>query len=451
MSERVRTGIKTLDDFLEGGFLKKQVILLAGNPGTGKTTFGTQFLYEGLKNGEPGIFVGIVEPKEDYMSYMKSLGFDLEKFERKGMFTFIEALTVKQPYLTDVFIDVLLKAIRETNAKRVVIDSITAISLALNDQKEVRSFIHNTLVRALKMMGVTGIVIADLPYNVDVIGYGVEEFVLDGVIVLKKEMHRGVPRRRLYIEKMRGSKIHSIRFDFIIDSGGIVLIPPFGLSPSGKIGERKVPFGIAELDALLDGGLRSGTSTMLLGPSGSGKTIISLKFALTGALFKESVLYISFEESVEQLQGYLKKMCAQEDVFGTIKVFSQTPLSLSPYELIFDIKKLIENNNPERVVLDGATALRNIYSSDDFSEFIRYLCFWCKSKNITLLVTKIGEPFKEDGSLSTAFDNIIGLWLYKEGDKLIRKIGTLKARGTLVKSDLKSLDFRESGQIIISD
>lgn len=145
--ERVSTGIKELDNFLEGGFLRGQVILLAGNPGTGKTTFGTQFLYEGLKNGEPGIYIGIVEPKEDYIRYMKNIGFDLEKFEKEGKFAFIEALTIKQPYLTDVFIEVLLKAIKEINAKRVVIDSITAISLALNDQKEVRSFIHNTLLR----------------------------------------------------------------------------------------------------------------------------------------------------------------------------------------------------------------------------------------------------------------------------------------------------------------
>lgn len=301
------------------------------------------------------------------------------------------------------------------------------------------------------MMGVTGLVIADLPYNVDVIGYGVEEFVLDGVIVLKKELYRGIPRRRLYIEKIRGSKIHSLRFDFVIDRGGIGIIPPLGYPPAGKIGEKVVPFGIAELDSLLQGGIRGGTSTILLGPSGSGKTIISLKFGLTGALFKERVLYISFEESIEQLQGYLKKMGAPQDTFGNIKIFSQTPLILSPYELIFEIKNLIEINKPERVVLDGATALRNIYSSKDFSELIRYLSFWCKSKNITLIVTAIGEPLKEGTMLSTAFDNVIELWLYKEGNKIIRKISVLKSRGVLVRSVLKTFDFGEGGQLLFSD
>ncbi|MEM3040290.1 MAG: ATPase domain-containing protein, partial [Candidatus Methanomethylicaceae archaeon] len=340
---------------------------------------------------------------------------------------------------------------REINAKRVVIDSITAISLALNNQKEVRSFVHNTLIRGLKMMGVTGLVIADLPYNVDVIGYGVEEFIFDGVIVLKKELHRGVPRRRLYIEKLRGSKIHSLRFDFIIDKGGILLIPTFGYPPAGKIGDKVMPFGIAELDSLLQGGLRSGTSTILLGPSGSGKTIISLKFALTGAHLKERVLYISFEESIEQLQGHLKRMGAPEEAFSNIKIFSQTPLLLSPNELMFEIKRLIQINKPERFVMDGATALRNIYSDEDFLIFIKHLSFGCKSNNITLIVTAIGDPLKEGTMLSTAFDNVIGLWLYRKGNKLMRKIGALKSRGIPISPVLKTFDFGEGGQIFFSD
>ncbi len=82
----VSTGIVQLDKELGGGFLKGQIILLVGNPGSGKTTFRVQFLTEGLHKGEPGIFVGLVEPREDFMKYMWHLGFYLLEYEAKGQF-----------------------------------------------------------------------------------------------------------------------------------------------------------------------------------------------------------------------------------------------------------------------------------------------------------------------------------------------------------------------------
>jgi len=120
--ERVQTGIMEFDQLIDGGFLPNQNILLAGAPGTGKSTFAAQFVYNGAKNGEHGVYVSTQETKEKFYANMKKFGMDFEELEKKGTARFVEQkLTSNETF----DIDEVVKAVMQINAKRIVYDSIT--------------------------------------------------------------------------------------------------------------------------------------------------------------------------------------------------------------------------------------------------------------------------------------------------------------------------------------
>lgn len=448
MLETIKSGIKGLDDII-GGFLKGQIILLAGHPGSGKTTLATQFLYEGLLNGETTLYVGLVEPKEDYMNYMKLIGFDLASYESEGKFIFLETLTVRDVNGINLLLKNLLHIIKDYNVSRLVIDSISAIEQAIKED-EARAFLHNTLLRGLKVSKVTSILIADLPFNTLTIGYGLEEFVFDSVIVLELNLYKGLPRRRLIVKKLRGRPLPFSHFDIILGKGGIELIPPYSLPIKGSIGEKALSFTIKELNDMLSGGIRAGTSTIIIGPSGSGKTLLALDFVVSCVKNGQRCIFISLEESVQQIIGYLERMGISSKEIQKIDLISHSILIRTPYESLQSFREKIEELKPSVIVLDGSIALKRVYGGKDFDNFMRSLSYYCKSKNITFVATLIGNAFEEETGLSTAFDNIIALFLERIAiDEIVRKIAILKARGTKISSKVYNMNIEKGGRIVV--
>ncbi|MEM2949453.1 MAG: ATPase domain-containing protein [Nitrososphaeria archaeon] len=448
MVEYVKSGIKEFDKII-GGFIKGQTILLAGNPGSGKTTFATQFLYEGLLNGETTLYVGLVEPKADFMTYMGMIGFDLEKYEKEGKFLFLEMLTIKDIESISILVKNIIQIIKDYKITRLVIDSITALEQAIKED-DARAFFHNTLLRGLKIYKVTSILIADLPFNTITIGYGVEEFIFDSVLILELTLYKGLPRRRLIVKKLRGQPLPFSHFDIVIGDGGIELIPPYIYPISGVIGEKCLPFGIKELNDMLSGGIRAGTSTIFIGPSGSGKTLLALDFVRSCANLGESCIFVSLEESIPQIISHLKRMGATSKELQAINLYSHSILIKTPCENFQSLREMIEQIKPSVIVIDGLTALKRVYSTNEFNNFVRGLSYLCKSKNITFVVTLIGSAFKEEVGLSTAFDNIIALFLEKIAiDEIVRKIAVVKARGIRISSKIYNMNIEDGGRIVV--
>ncbi len=448
-SSVVPTGIKALDEILDGGFLKSQIIILAGNPGAGKTTFGVQFLYEGTKRGEPGIFVGLVEPREDFMNYMENLGFKLKEAEKEGKFIFIEALTLRDRASLEVLTTNILRSIKETGAKRLVIDSISVLEPLFTNDADARAFLHNVLLRSLKRMGVTSIIISDLPYGVEVIGRGLEEFVFDGVITLEQELKLGLPRRMLVIRKLRGKAIPTSHYDFVIGQGGIELILPLIPMLRGVIEDRFLSTGVKELDEMLGGGLRAGSSTLIVGPSGAGKTMLAVSFIAEGVKNGEKCAYITHEESEDQIRHYLSKFDIEDD--GNLIILSKNVVAQTPYELYNAKRKVLDGFKPQRFVIDGLTALKRVLDERDFISLSKMVVFECKKNGITLVTTMIGDPFKVEAGISTLSDNVIALTLERVDDVLVRKVGIIKARGSKATERIRKLSFDEEGRIIVGE
>lgn len=222
-SKKSPLGIAELDESLRGGFPARSVILLSGNAGSGKTILSTQFLYNGaVKCGEKGVYVSFAENRDDFYRNMLSLGMDMRSLERKGLFKFIDMVTMQGEDALKIITEKIVKTTSEMNAKRLVIDSLSALLQTMN-AAEARTFLHTVLGKVTKSPGVTTLVLGEIPYGEGKTGLGVEEFVADGVILLTHMDKTSSANRRLTIAKMRGTPLDHLSFEYLIDKkyGGI--------------------------------------------------------------------------------------------------------------------------------------------------------------------------------------------------------------------------------------
>lgn len=220
MLERVKTGIEGLDEIMNGGIPKGQLVLLSGTCGTGKTTLCTQYVYNGLtKFKENGIYLSFEEMPQNIKNNVSQFGFDFEPFEKAGKFSFIKY----DPYHVEEVFDILEAAVRDMKAQRVVIDSVSALGIHVRDKAELRRMIFN-LSTTLRKLGCTAMLVSEIvPGSSGISRYGVEEFVTDSVIVFYYERNEFSFNRAVQIWKMSGSdhskKLHPYK---ITDRGIIV-------------------------------------------------------------------------------------------------------------------------------------------------------------------------------------------------------------------------------------
>ncbi|HIE23358.1 MAG TPA: hypothetical protein EYP68_03925 [Candidatus Korarchaeota archaeon] len=438
--ESVPTGIPGFDQITNGGFIRNSIILLAGNPGTGKSTFAAKFVFEGAnKYNEPGVYVSFSESKKEFYSYMAQLGMDFERLESKGLFYFVEAFTATEKASIEVVLEEMLEEVQKIRAKRLVVDSITALT-NLFTPMEVRALFHNTLYRICKDMGITAIIIADLPVGEMSVGYGVEEFITDALIKLELvETPIGPPKRMMEIIKMRGKPIGFGKYEFVIYERGIDIYVPMGWRYRWKLSKERISTGIRELDELLNGGIRKGSFGLIIGPSGVGKSIIALNFLISGAQSGEASLLLTFQDSFEQIWEFIEEMGYQiNELKQYLRIISLQPGVFTSGALIELIKHVFEKYRPERVVIDGINSIRRIYEEEEFIEFARSAKFIAKNNGATLFLVGAANVCPKDllehigamGGLIEIADLGILLYFDRMKDRWLRKLVVIKAKGS---------------------
>jgi len=231
--ERVKTGIPGMDDILHGGIPKRNVVLLAGGPGTGKSIFGQQYLFHGLQNGEPGVFVALEEHPVQVRINMSQFGWDVRKYEERGLFAMVDAFTggigeaakreryvVRDPTDVGLLVDVLKEAIRDVGAVRGVIDSVSTLYLT---KPAIARNVVMQLKRVLSGLGVTSILVSQVSVTERGFGGPGVEHAADGIIRLDLDEIGGELKRSLIVWKMRGTSHSMRRHPFIITDKGIVV------------------------------------------------------------------------------------------------------------------------------------------------------------------------------------------------------------------------------------
>ncbi len=233
--EKVKTGIPGFDEILNGGIPARNVVLLAGGPGTGKSILSQQFLYNGLVNGEPGVFVALEEHPVQVRINAQRFGWDFRKFEEEGLLAIVDAFTAgigeaakRERYvvrdLNDIpsFIDVIRQAIRDVDAKRVVIDSVTTLYLA---KPAIARNVVMQLKKVLSGTGTTSFLVSQVSVAERGFGGPGVEHAADGIIRLDLDEVEGELKRSMIIWKMRGTKHSMRRHPFDITDKGIIVYP----------------------------------------------------------------------------------------------------------------------------------------------------------------------------------------------------------------------------------
>jgi len=269
--ERIKTGIEGLDEVIEGGFPKGSLILLAGEPGTGKTVFSMKFLTKGCELNEPGVYISFAESHETLIENLsKHLGIDLAKLEAEKKLKILDFTTMKEEIGISAILKAILEEIRSFNAKRLVIDSFSAMAQAFKESIDVRIIVHTVLSKIVREMGCTTIIVEEVPIGEPKIGLGVEEFVADCVLRLKvSELDKRL-FRELEILKLRGTKLNERKLVFTLKNG-FKAFQAFKPKPIEKPGRfqpiqdmpDKYSTGSEDLDLMLEGGLPKGSSILL--------------------------------------------------------------------------------------------------------------------------------------------------------------------------------------------
>lgn len=233
--ERVATGIEGLDQMLHGGLPQGKSYLISGEPGTGKTTFSAQYILQGIRSGENGVFISIDEKPTHVVEDAESLGWDLRTPVEEGRLTLLDV----SPYFnwvrygktntidTNEVIQDLSKQIRRINAKRLVFDSVVPLVLHRERVHDVQEFIRNLVFSIDDNLGCTTLMTTHVwPGQLGLAGVGIEEYLVSGIIGLRLERVGNKFERRMFVRKMRATQIDLAEHTFeIVKDRGIVVHP----------------------------------------------------------------------------------------------------------------------------------------------------------------------------------------------------------------------------------
>ena len=359
----VPTGIGGLNDILAGGLTAHRVYLVQGDPGSGKTTLALQYLLEGARRGEKGVYVTLSETKAELVASARSHGWDLDPIEIVELMASEDELDAERQHTMFEPAEVELSA--TTNAILSTVDRVKPVLLVIDSLSEMRLLAQSALryrrqILALKQFFIgrecTVLLLDDkTSYDEDC----QLQSIAHGVISLEQSSPEyGGNRRRLCIPKLRGQKYRGGNHDYKIETGGLVVFPRLVAAEHVRKNPRGLLHGGSkELDTLLGGGVDFGTSVLLVGPAGSGKSVIATTYVHAGALSGVRAAMFIFDERVEVLIHRAKGLNIDLEPHlksGLVTIQQIDPAELSPGEFVHRVRQAVSGGDghpPAQVIV----------------------------------------------------------------------------------------------------
>jgi circadian clock protein KaiC len=414
------SGIDGFDEITGGGLPRARPSLICGSAGSGKTLFGMQFLVKGaLEYGETGVFLAFEETAADLARNFHSLGYDIDKLVRKKLLA-IESIHIDRREIEEIgeydleglFVRLGL-ALDSVAARRVVIDTLENLFGGLSNQALLRSELGR-LFRWLKDRDVTAVVTAERGGGT-LSRHGLEEYVSDCVILLDHRVESQISTRRLRVVKYRGSFHGTNEYPFLIDQGGISVVPITSAALNHPAESERISSGIPRLDAMLDGrGFYRGSTVLVSGTAGTGKTSFAATFADAACRRGEKCLFFTFEESPAQVQRNMRSIGIALDRHlsrGLLSFSSWRPSTHGLEMHLALIHKQIDELSPSAVVLDPVTNFADAGSQENAGMMLVRLIDLMKSRGITALLTALRSGGEDIELTETNVSSLVDTWL----------------------------------------
>jgi circadian clock protein KaiC len=402
-AEPLATGIEGLDDILRGGLARNHLYLIEGDPGTGKTTIAIQFLMEGARLGQKGLYITLSESKAELLEIAQSHGWSLTNIDLFEMTPDENHLKAEAQYtvfnpseieLTDTTSAVLAEVDR-LQPTRLVFDSLSELRLLARDSLRYRRQILG-LKRYFSGRKCTVLLLDDRTAD----GHDQQlQSIAHGVIMMESvEREYGIKRRRLEVKKMRGSQFREGFHDYTIKHGGVEVYPRliasehrFGFTPT------RLKSGMPPLDNLLGGGLDCGTSTLLLGPAGCGKSTIALRYALSAVEQGGAAALFAFDETLATLVIRGKGLGLEIEKHldsGKLVLRQVDAAELSPGQFVHEIRDLVEKQGVKLLIIDSLNGFLNAMPGEKFLAMqLHELLGYLGQKGVTTLMTVAQHGF----------------------------------------------------------
>lgn len=456
MAERIaKTGIVGLDDVLAGGLSRGHLFLLEGQPGTGKTTLALQFLIEGAKAGESSLYITLSETAEELRQGAASHGWTLNKnievFELIPPESLLDSDQQQTLlYSSDLELGETTKKIfdevERVGPARVVLDSLSEIRLLAQSSLRYRRQIL-AIKHYFAKHGATVLMLDDLTAEAE---DKTVHSVAHGVLRMEELAPAyGAERRRMRIVKYRGQRYRGGFHDFTITTGGINVFPRLVASEHRtRFARTRLSTGIEQFDALLGGGVETGSSTLILGPAGTGKSLIAIKFAMAAVERGEQAALFLFDEELGLLFDRMKGLGTDLEGAqrkGHISIEQVDAAELSPGEFAHRVRKVVDEQKIKTVVIDSLNGYQAAMPEESslvlhMHELLQYLTRQGATTFMTVAQHGVVGHMQSPVDITYLADTVILLRFFEAMGDVRRAISIIKKRTGFHESSIR--EFR---------
>jgi circadian clock protein KaiC len=421
---------------------------------------GLQFLLEGARRGEKGLYITLSESADELKAVSRSHGWDIKDI---SIFEYLVGEAELKEDETTVFypaeielgetVRAMLKEVDQVKPQRVVIDSLSEIRLLAQSNLRYRKQIL-ALKQYFAGRKITVLCLDERMRTAD--GHDLQlQSVPHGVIELERFTPvYGSARRRLQLVKIRGLNFRDGYHDFNILTGGIVVYPRLiAAEHRGAVDHEQMPSGIEPLDKMLGGGVDRGTSTLIMGPAGAGKSALATQYAISAARRGERAAMFIFEESINSLEhrSAALGMPVEEHVkSGLLHIRQVDPAQLQPGEFAHLVRDAVETHKTRVLIIDSLNGYLNAVPEERFlllhlHELLSYLGQNAVASILVYAQHGLVGNMHATVDVSYLADSVILLRYFEAAGKIHKAISVVKKRSSHHETAIRGLMMGPSG------